>query len=957
MSVNWKCLRLVPLAVALALGGCATSRTEAPPMDAPQTWADAGSDIPADEAVRFGQLPNGMRYALMHNATPAGAAALRLRFDSGSLQERDDQRGLAHFIEHLVLNETRNVPEGELIRILERAGLSFGADVNAFTQQEQTFYMLDLPHTDAQTVDTALFLLREVAAEATLSDAVIEGERGVILAEERASGAPLERMIEDELEFLFAGDPVGNRMPIGSPEVIRTAPRERFVEYYDGFYRPERATLIAVGDFDPDEMEAKIRERFSDWQGRGEPAPDLAPLSAVPAGDRVRVVQTADIPTKVTLSWVAPREPGLEDMMRRTMEARRSVALAIFARRLERLAAGDDAPFIGAIASRSRISDRAELTQIFAVSQPNGWALALQRLEQEQRRAVEHGFTQSEVDREVNHMRGLLYGTVRGSATRSSPNIAMAILNAVNEDRVYSSPDMDMDLFDAAVDGLTAEEATTVFREMFADAPAVHLATTQSVADGEAAVRTALASSRQIAVAAPEAVQARSWPYTSFGETGQVVERRDLPEVGATSVRFANGVRVTVKSTEFSDDEVSVSVRFGHGLLGLPADRVTPVWTLPIGGFTGGGLGQLDFDEIQRALAGTSYALSATIDEDAYIMVGSTDANHLDTQLQLLAAYFRDPAWRSSTYDRLKALGDTVHDTFAATPEGVFQRDSAGLLYPGDRRFDIPSREEIAASTVSELSAVIAPALANGPVEVIIVGDVGVDAAIEDAAATFGALSLGQGQPAALTPLRRVAPGSATRTHRGRADQALGFIAWPTTDGFTDPRRALGLDLLARVFQSRLMDEIRERQGVAYSPQASQDGSRAVVGLGQFQILVEVPPAALESFFQSAQAIARSLREEPISADELDRARRPLVEAMQRSRTSDNAWWIEALGGLGENPQRAATLRDAVSVVAGFTAADLQNLAREYLVDDRAWRLSVLPEQETGAIAAATTGQ
>ena len=954
VSVKW--LNAASLVMGLALASCATTQS-APEHVAPQTWADEGSDIPADEAVRFGQLPNGMRYALMHNATPAGAAALRLRFDSGSLQERDDQRGIAHFIEHLALNETRNVPEGELIRILERTGLSFGADVNAFTQQEQTFYMLDLPRTDAQTVDTALFLMREVAGEATLSDAVIEGERGVILAEERTSAAPLERMIEDEIEFLFAGDPVGNRMPIGSPEVIRTAPRERFVEYYDGFYRPERATLIAVGDFDLDVMEAKIRERFSDWQGRGEPAPDLAPLSAPTAGDRIRVVQTADIPTKVTLSWVAPREPGLEDMTRRAAEARRTVALAVFGRRLERIAAGADAPFIGGIAARARISDRAELTQISAVSQPNGWALALQKLEQEQRRVVEHGFTQSEVDREVNHMRGLLYGVVRGSATRTSPNLAMAILNAVNEDRVYSSPDMDMELFDAAIDGLTAEEATAVFSEMVADAPAVHLATTQPVANGEAAVRTALASSRQVAVAAPEALQARSWPYTSFGEAGQVVERRDLPEVGATSVLFANGVRVTVKSNEFSDDDVSVSVRFGHGLLGLPTDRATPIWTLPIGGFTGGGLGQLDFDEIQRALAGKSFALSATVDEGAYVMMGSTDANNLDTQLQLLAAYFRDPAWRPSTYDRLKALGETVHDTFAATPQGVFQRDSAGLLYPGDRRFDVPSREEIAASTVNELSAVVAPALANGPVEIIIVGDVEVDAAIEDAAATFGALSLGQGQSAALTPLRRAAPGSATRTHRGRADQALGFITWPTTDGFTDNRRALGLDLLARVFQSRLMDEIRERQGVAYSPQASQDGSRTIAGWGQFQALVEVPPAALDTFFHSAQAIARSLREETISTDELDRARRPLVEAMQRSRNSDNNWWLDALSGLGDNPQRAASLRDAVSVVSGFTAADLQSLAREYLVDDRIWRLSVLPEQGGGATSAAAADQ
>ena len=949
LSVGLKWLGVAPLIMGLALSGCVATRTEATARAAPQTWADAGSDIPADEAVRFGQLPNGMRYALMHNTTPAGAAAMRLRFDSGSLQERDDQRGLAHFIEHLALNETRNVPEGELIRIVERAGLSFGPDVNARTEQEQTVYMLDLPRTDAQTVDTALFLMREVAGEATLSEAVIEGERDVILAEERTMAAPHLRMIDDEVEFLFPADPLGNRTPIGSPDVIRTAPREHFVEYYDGFYRPERATLIAVGDFDLDDMEAKVRLRFSDWKGRGEPGQDPAPLRPPVAGDRVRVLQADDIPTKVSLSWVSPREPGLEDAARRIAETRQSLALAIFNRRLERLAAGADAPFIGGIAVRSRVGDRAELTQIAAVSQPDGWELAMQRLEQEQRRVAEHGFTESEVEREITHLRGFLAGAIRGAATRTSPNLATAILNAVNEDRVYSSPDMNLDLFDEAVDGLTAEEVATVFREMVAAAPLVHVATPQHVPNGEAAVRTALASSRQVAVAAPRAAQAHTWPYTSFGEAGQVAERRDLPEVGATSVRFANGVRVTVKPTEFSDDDVLVSVRFGRGYLGLPTDRTTPIWALPVGGFTGGGLGQLDYDELQQALTGTSYGLAVSLDEGAFFMLGATDADSLDSQLQLLAAYFRDPAWRPSAYERLRAFGDTLHDTLAATAQGVFQRDSASLLFADDRRFAIPSREEIAASSVEELSAVVSPALANGPVEIIIVGDVEVEAAIEDVAATFGALSLGETPPAMLAPVRRTAPGSVIRTHRGRADQALGFISWPTTDDFTDPRRSLGLELLARVFQSRMTDEVRERQGAAYSLEASQDGSKAIAGWGQFEAMVEVPPTALDSFFQSAQAIARSLRAEPISADELDRARRPLVESMQRSRNSDNNWWLDALNGLAENPQRAADIRDEVSIVSSFTAADLQSLAREYLVDDRAWRLSVLPQQGTGA--------
>ncbi len=953
--MNWKWLRLAPLGIGLALAGCATTGSQVAAQ--PETWADRGSDIPADEAVRFGQLSNGMRYALMRKGTPGGAAALRLRFDSGSLQEREDQRGLAHFVEHLALNETRNVPEGEFFRILERAGLSFGPDINAQTQQAQTFYMLDLPRTDARTVDTALFLMREVASEATLSEAVINGERDVILAEERTAAAPQMRMLDDEYEFLFPGDLLGSRSPIGLPDVIRTAPRQSFVDYYDGYYRPERATLIAVGDFDLAEMEAQIRQRFSDWQGRGEPAQDPAPLTLSAGGGRVRIFQAENIPTKVALSWVSPRQSGLENSERRIAEIRRDIALAIFGRRLERLASGADAPFLAAVAVEGRVGDRADLVQIAAVPQPSGWEPALQRIEQEQRRVVQHGFTDDELQREVRHKRGFVDGAVRAAATRTSSSLAMSILNAVNDDRVYSSPEMNSYLFEEAVDGLTAAEVTAIFREMVQGPPQVYLATSQPVANGEAAVRSALASSVQVAVAAPAATQARTWPYTSFGETGQVAERRDLPEVGATAVRFANGVRLTVKPTKFRNEEVSVSVRFGQGLLGLPADRTTPIWAIPSGAFTGGGLGQLDYEEVQQALSGRSYALSAGMDEQSFYLLGSTETEELEVQMQLLAAYFQDPAWRPSAYDRLKAYGETLHDTLGATPQGVFQRDGEVLLHAGDRRMAIPSREEMAASSVGELSAIVAPALSSGPIEVIIVGDVEVDASVAAVAATFGALPVRNAETAPMAPLGWTTARSATLTHKGRADQALGFLAWPTTDAFTDQRRANGLDLLARIFQSRLTDEIRERQGAAYSPQASNDGSKAIPGAGHFGAMVEVPPGAVESFFQSALEIARSLREEPIAADELDRARLPLVEAMQRSRNSDNSWWLDALSGVAENPQRAASLRDAVAIVSGLTAADLQSLAREYLTDDKAWRLSVLPERAETVTAAAAQAQ
>ena len=185
-------------------------------------WAQAASDVPADPAVRYGLLPNGMRYALLHNATPPGQASFRLRIDAGSLMERDDQKGLAHFMEHMAFNGTKDVPENEMLRILERLGLAFGADTNAFTSFDQTAYMLELPNTKDETVDPSLHILREMMSAALMAPDAIDSERGVIVGEERTRDTPQLRVLKTQLGLLAPGQRLSERLPIGDLDIIRT---------------------------------------------------------------------------------------------------------------------------------------------------------------------------------------------------------------------------------------------------------------------------------------------------------------------------------------------------------------------------------------------------------------------------------------------------------------------------------------------------------------------------------------------------------------------------------------------------------------------------------------------------------------------------------------------------------------------------------------------------------------
>ena len=261
------------LSAALFLSSGLGLARAAEPAAGTEPWPHANSDIAPDPAVRYGALPNGMRYIILKNATPAGQVALRLRIRAGSLQETDAQQGLAHFLEHLAFRGSANVPEGELQRTLERLGLRMGGDTNASTSQTQTVYRFDLTSNEDTTIDTGLMLMREVASELTLSPEQMEKERGVVLAEERFRDSPAARSREEQAKFLLKGQFALERLPIGKVEVLRTAPIGEFVSFYQNFYRPERATLIVAGDIDPENIERKITQRFADWQAK---APDGA---------------------------------------------------------------------------------------------------------------------------------------------------------------------------------------------------------------------------------------------------------------------------------------------------------------------------------------------------------------------------------------------------------------------------------------------------------------------------------------------------------------------------------------------------------------------------------------------------------------------------------------------------------------------------------------------------------
>ncbi|MDR3507989.1 MAG: pitrilysin family protein [Caulobacteraceae bacterium] len=389
---------------AVVLGLATLGHTGQSLAAAPE-WPQAHSDLPADPAVRFGVLPNGMRYAIMRNRTPKDQVSMRFRLGVGSLDERDEEQGLAHFLEHMAFRGSAHVPEAEVWKGFQRRGMAIGADSSAYTQETQTFYQFDLPKGDAESIAFGLTRMRETASELTLAPEALETERGPVQSEERLRDTPDLRALRAQRDFLFQGLLLPNRAPIGKTEIIQHVQIDAVRNFYKTFYRPENATLIVVGDIDPDAVEVQIKARFSDWRAMApaRAAPDLG--VPTPRGLDAKLVVDPNVARSILVGWIAPFDGARDTAPRARRDMIHAIGLGILNRRLRTMANGPNPPFTNASLARRDQARSATVTLMSVDDAPSRWRAALRAAEIARRQAVTYGVTQAEVDREVGLMR------------------------------------------------------------------------------------------------------------------------------------------------------------------------------------------------------------------------------------------------------------------------------------------------------------------------------------------------------------------------------------------------------------------------------------------------------------------------------------------------------------------------------------------------------------------------
>lgn len=917
----------------------AATATVNPQSAGAKAWGFAASDVPVDPNIVFGVLPNGMKYALLKNSTPKDSVILRMRFDVGSFAEADDQRGLAHFLEHMAFNGSTNVPEGEMIKLLERKGLAFGADTNASTSFDQTVYKLDLPNASDDMIDTGLMLMRETAGELTIDPAAVDRERGIILSERRARDTYQLRSLIDQLDFQMQGMTVASRIPVGTEEVIRTAPAARLRDLYDRYYRPERATLVMVGDFDPAAIEAKIKARFGGWTGRG-PAgadPDIGNLDYRRAAASDDFVDPA-IQDSVTIAAFKPWVLEPDSKAKRARNLAEEIGEAIVGRRLSKIALAEDSPILGGYFGDAEGWKVFDQFTIGATAKEGAWKEALALVEQEWRRAALHGFTQAEVDEQIANRRTAFKNAVAGVTTRRSDGLADTLIEASDGDFVFTRPETGQALFEAAAPSLNAASVSAAFRKRMQglSAPLARVTAKKPLDGGNDAILAALQTSQRVAVAAPAAAQSAAFAYDDFGTPGKVVSDTRIEDLGIRRIRFANNVMLNIKKTDFQKDRVSLSMRVDGG--NLLATREDPTRVALASSIVVGGLEAHSFDELRTILAGKTVSPIIGSGTDAFGGSASTSPEDFALQAKLMAAYLTHPGYRADGLALLRRVLPQQYAANDATPGAVLARDAGGILANDDPRSQTPSLEKMMSLDWAQLKPAVADSFDHGAIEIGVVGDIDEQAAIDAIAATFGALPERREafDPRDAARVRQYAADRSERTliHKGPAEQAELRVYWPARDD-SDLGDAMRLQLLSRVMQLKLTEELREKLGESYSPGAAASLSDEFPGYGHLFAASNIDYKDITTTRSAIFAIAKELRDAPVDADLIERARKPMLEAMTKARR-ENSYWLPYVAEATTREDRLDRSRKSLAIVEGVTPAELQALAKRYLVDDKA---------------------
>ncbi len=899
-------------------------------------WPAESAGLVGDPSLVRGTLANGFRYVLQRHQEPRNRVAIYLAVEAGSLNESDDQRGLAHFLEHMMFNGTDNFPAGTLVEYFQSLGMNFGSDANAHTTFDQTVYDLVLPNGSEKELDNGILVMADYARRAQLQEVHIDKERGVILAEKRARDSAAYRLQVANMEFAFRGTKLAERMVIGEEKTLKSADRGSLKSFYDAWYRPDNMVLVVVGDMDPGLAEKVIRRHFSPLSASGPPpkCPAFGQL-ARRGTDTFSFYDPELGKTNVSIETFRdlPRQNDSISLKRR--ELVRSMGEMIMGYRLQQLQEQNGSPMARASYDRGDIVDRIGYGSISAQTESGKWRESLSLLDKTLRQANDFGFTDREVERAKMEIRAALEENVLTANSRDSREIAKAIINHVHRNRVYQSAEQEKALYQPMLAEITAAEVHREFQAEWRHVGRV-VSVTGDVRLGEEGAAAIASFYRQTAVeevAGPPAEDKSTFPYLPL-PTGpvQAPERSYNKEIDVEKLVFANGLIVNMKRTEFQENSVQVVADFGAGEQSEPAPGMAMVAEEII---NRSGSGQLPQSAIDALIAGSSINLRFHIGEGSFSWRGTTLFKDFEVFIQMLHTMLNDPGFRENQFGKVMTNVELMYQRLSREIDGAMALNVQPFLADHNPHFGLPSWERIARLDYPGLAGWVKSFAQPKDLEISLVGSFDPDQVVKIMGKYFGG---GHFDKPPISEAAAVGFPAGKTLQVGvetSMDKALVVVAWPTDD-FWDISRTRRLNMLASVFGDRVRKVVRENLGATYSPNVANFSSRVYPGYGYLLAQLVVKPGDEQRIISEIFKISDQLRKDGVTADELVRARQPMVTSVMESVRTNQYWLSSVLSLSSRYPRQLAWPATIVGDFSAVREQELSALAAKYLDNSQA---------------------
>ena len=670
--------------------------------------------LPNEPAVRTGKLDNGMTYYIRHNEQPAQRAEFYLATDVGAFQESDDQDGLAHFLEHMCFNGTKNFPGKALLEWLQSIGAEFGRNINASTGFEQTQYMLNnIPVVRESIIDSCLLVLHDYSHFVTNDPAEIDAERGVILEERRTRRDASWRMFEKSLPYYYGDTPYAKRTLIGGEEQLKTFAYESLTNFYKTWCRPDLQAVIVVGDVDVDKVEAKIKSIFADIPAAENPQPKI--LHKIP--DNVQpiigiITDPEATSSSIEVMWKS--EPMPKEMMNTDvafmMNLIKSYVRLIMRERFTDITSKPDAPFLGAsfyISSLCNSCDATMGTVSFKEGEAtNAFAAFMTELEKMKR----FGFTDGEVQRAKDNIISNYERAVEAAPTRKNAEFIYPLLYNFYDNEPYMDPATELQLAQMVCAQLNAAVLNQIAAQLITDENMVILYNgpeKEGLANPtEEEISAVLAGVKNAEIAA-NAEENLNEPFISGELKGSKVKKSAETIYGATEWILKNGVKVIVLPTQHKQDQIlfNISMNGGQSLIAtedMPSFEDN-IWAL----FQqNSGISKFSGTQVPKMLAGKNLSVSPYIGATKHGVSGSSTPKDFETALQIAYLYFADPRFDQSEYETGIQQIKAILPNIAKNPQFVFQNELYRILYGNTPRINKLDEETLAKADLATIERV-----------------------------------------------------------------------------------------------------------------------------------------------------------------------------------------------------------------------------------------------------------